>query len=139
MTYKEIIHAQGHENVTGTHASTWEVTSDDFLTPAGDCILGIEADRVPADFAEGFVEACREPEAKIVATLEVDGIVEKIEGRGDPEMELANDRSLVGRTSDYLDDRTIGIEMDKAATDLDRELIAHLADGASLTVTLAVE
>ncbi len=30
-----VIHARGHENVTAQHASTFEVTSDDFLTPAG--------------------------------------------------------------------------------------------------------
>ena len=52
----ETITASGHENVSGEHASTLEVTSDDFLTPAGDCILGIEADRVPAEFDPDFVD-----------------------------------------------------------------------------------
>jgi len=70
MTLEEVVQAQGHENVTGEHASTLEVTSDDFLTPAGDCILAIEADRVPADFDDEFVAACQDTDATITATIE---------------------------------------------------------------------
>ena len=50
----EVVRARGHENVTAEHVSTLEFTSDDFLTPAGDCILAVEADRVPADFDDAF-------------------------------------------------------------------------------------
>ena len=49
------VHASGHENVSATHGSTFEVTSDDWLTPAGDCILAVEADAVPAAFDDDFV------------------------------------------------------------------------------------
>ena len=65
----ETVHACGHENVTGTHASTWELTSDDWLTPAGDCIVGVEADPTPTEFDPTFVAACRDADATIVATL----------------------------------------------------------------------
>jgi len=46
----EVVCARGHEHVSATHASTFEVTTDDWLTPAGDCILAVEADRAPRDF-----------------------------------------------------------------------------------------
>jgi len=59
----EVIHARGHENVSAEHASTFEVTTDDFLTAAGDCILAIDADRAPADFDPDFVAACRDADA----------------------------------------------------------------------------
>ena len=134
----EVIHAQGHENVTAEHASTFELTTDDFLTPAGDCILGIEADRTPADFDEAFVTACQDPGATITATLAAAGHTEQIEGRGHPDLTFENDRSLVGRTSDYVDDRTIMVEADAAAGDLDRDLVAALADGAELSLSLVV-
>ncbi|MFC6725455.1 DUF371 domain-containing protein, partial [Halobium palmae] len=62
---EEVIHARGHEHVSAEHASTFEVTSDDWLTPAGDCILAVEADRVPADFDAKFVDACRDADARI--------------------------------------------------------------------------
>lgn len=136
---KEVIHARGHENVSATHASTFEVTSDDCLTPAGDCILGIEADRVPAAFDEEFVTACRHADATIVATLEVDGHTDRVSGQGHPDLTFASDRSLVCRTSEYVDDRTVAVGMDRAAGDLDRELVGALADGAELKLTLAVE
>ena len=136
---EEVIRARGHEHVSAEHASTFEVTSDDYLTPAGDCILGIKADRVPADFDSEFVAACRSADATIVVTLEAKGHVETITGRGHSDLSFESERSAVGRTSDYIDDRTILIEADEAAGDLSRDLVSALSDGAALTMTLTVE
>ena len=136
---EEVIHAQGHENVSAAHASTFEVTTDDYLTPAGDCILGIEADRAPADFDEKFVAACQHADATITATFETEEYAETVVGRGHPDLSFENDRSAVGRTSDYVDDRTILVGAEFAAEGFDRDLVAALADGADLTVTLTVE
>ncbi len=139
----ETIRARGHEHVTAEHASTFEFTTDDWLTPAGDCILGIGADRAPRDFGSAFREACRDPTATITATIRVDGPTTTHEatvtGRGDPDLTLLDDRSLVGRTSSYTDDeRTILVDADVAAADLDRDLVAALADGAPVTLRLTV-
>jgi hypothetical protein len=61
-------------------------------------------------------------------------------GRGDPGLNLLDDRSLVARTSDYTDDaRTVLVDADAAAADLDRELIEALAAGASVELRLSVE
>jgi hypothetical protein len=136
---EEVVHAVGHEHVTADHASTFELTTDDYLTPAGDCILGIEADRAPTDFDDDFIAACQSHDATIVATLAADGHTERIEGRGHPDLAFTNERSFVARTSDYVDDRTIMVGADAAATDVDRDLVAALADGAGLTMTLSVE
>ncbi|MFB6123098.1 MAG: DUF371 domain-containing protein [Haloferacaceae archaeon] len=136
---EEIVRAHGHENVTARHESTFEVTTDDWLTPAGDCIVGVDADRAPADFDPAFVDACRDCSARIVATVEVGDRVQRVTGRGDPELTFESDRSAVGRTSDYVDDRTVLVGADAAAADFDREVVAALADGAGLTLTLAVE
>ncbi|QFU84041.1 DUF371 domain-containing protein [Natronorubrum aibiense] len=135
----EIIHARGHENVSAEHASTFEVTTDDFLTPAGDCILAIDADRAPADFDPEFIEACQDVEATITVTIEAGGHADSVTGRGDPDLELTNERSLVGRTSEYVDDRTIMNDALFAADGFDRDLVATLADGAEATVTITVE
>jgi hypothetical protein len=136
---EEVVRARGHEHVAAEHASTLELTTDDYLTPAGDCILGIEADRAPADFDDAFVDACRNEDATITLVLETDAHRVEIEGAGHPDLELTNDRSMVARTSDYVDDRTIMVGADKAAADVDRELAAALADGAALTATLRVD
>ncbi|WP_135820339.1 DUF371 domain-containing protein [Halostella litorea] len=136
---EEVVRARGHDNVTAEHGSTFEVTTDDYLTPAGDCILAVEADRAPADFDPEFVEACRDENATITATFEAAGHVETVRGRGDPDLELTSERSMVGRTSDYVDERTFLLGADFPAVGFDRDLVAALADGADLTVTVTVE
>lgn len=135
----ETIRARGHEHVSAEHTSTLELTSDDWLTPAGDCILAIEADRTPAGFAEEFKQACAHADATIRIELEAEGYTETIVGRGDPDFTFEGDRSAVARTSDYVDDRTIAVGANKAAADLDRNLVAALSDGAVLTATITVE
>ncbi|WIV66059.1 DUF371 domain-containing protein [Natrialbaceae archaeon AArc-T1-2] len=138
MALEEVIHARGHEHISADHASTFEVTTDDYLTPAGDCILAICADRAPADFDPAFVEACRDPEATITMTIAADGYEETVTGRGDPDLEFASERSAVGRTSEYVDDRTVMLEAAFAAEGFDRDLVDALADGAEATIRLAV-
>jgi len=135
---EEVVHATGHEHVSAEHASTFEVTTDDFLTPAGDCILAIEADRAPGDFDESFVARCQDAAATVVATLAVDGRTVRVEGRGHPDLTFASERSAVARTSTYVDDRTVMVEADAAAQDVDREIADALAAGADLRLTLAV-
>jgi len=136
---REIIRARGHEHVAATHGSTFEVTTDDWLTPAGDCIVGIEADRSPADFDDAFVAACRDPEASITLTLEAGTASQRVRARGHPDLTFGSDRSAVVRTSSYVDDRTVAVGAEAAAADLDLDLVATLADGAALTLTLTVE
>ncbi len=136
---EERIRARGHENVTAEHGSTFEVTSDDWLTPAGDCILAVEADRTPADFDPAFVDACRDEDATISVTFETADHTETAVGSGHPDLAFEGDRSAVGRTSDYVDERTVVVDADKSAVDFDRDLVAALADGTEVTVTLRVE
>jgi hypothetical protein len=143
------IRAVGHPNVTATHASTLEVTTDDFLTPAGDCIVGIEADRAPADLDPDFVAACRDPDATIVANLAVgepgsDAVGDDpahtahITGAGHSDLTFASERGAVCRTSDHVDDRTVLVDADRAAVDMDRGLVDALATGAPVRMVLRV-
>lgn len=129
--------ATGHEHVTAAHTSTLEVTTDDYLTPAGDCIVGIRADRAPADFDPAFVATCQHADARIETTLAAGGNEQRIVGRGDPDLTFASERSAVWRTSEYVDDRTVAVGCDGAAADLDRSLVDALADSADLTVRIA--
>jgi hypothetical protein len=137
--HAETVRARGHDNVAATHGSTFEVTTDDWLTPAGDCIVGVAADRAPADFAPAFVDACRDRAATVTLTLRADGHETCVRARGHPDLTFASDRSLVVRTSDHVDDRTVAVAADAAAADLDRGLVAALAGGADLTARLRVE
>ncbi|WP_435127679.1 DUF371 domain-containing protein [Halobaculum sp. D14] len=137
--YEEVVRASGHEHVTAEHASTFELTSDDWLTPAGDCIVAVDADRVPADFDADFVAACQSRDADVTAEFEAAGVTDTVTGRGDPALTFDGDRSMVGRTSDYVDDRTVMVGADAAAADLNRKLVTALERGAPLTFTLRVD
>ncbi|WP_313695983.1 DUF371 domain-containing protein [Halorarum halobium] len=136
---EEVVRARGHEHVRAEHASTFELTTDGWLTPAGDCILAVEADSTPAEFDDEFVAACRDAEATITATFEAAGVEDVVTGRGHPELTFTGDRSLVGRTSEYVDGRTVMVDADGAAADLDRKLVTALSRGAPLTATFRVE
>ena len=136
---EEVIRATGHPNVLAEHTSTFEVTTDDYLTTAGDCILAIEADRAPADFDAEFVEACQNRDATITAELAVGDRTERITGSGHPDLSFESERSAVGRTSDHVDERTVMIDADSPALGVDREIVEALADGADATLTLSVE
>ena len=148
----EVVRATGHENVTAEHASTVEFTTDDWLTPAGDCIVGVAADRTPRDFSAEFREACRDAEATITAEIAVGSPDDEtvalddpahagaIVGRGDPDLTLLDDRSMVARTSAYTDDeRTVLVDGNAAAGDLDRDLVDALAAGAPAALRLTVD
>ena len=49
MAVRELIRCRGHPLVSSRHPTTFEVTKDEHLTAAGDCIIGIGADRGAAD------------------------------------------------------------------------------------------
>lgn len=136
---QEIVRAMGHENVSAEHASTFEVTTDDWLTPAGDCILAVEADRAPADFDPEFVAACRNEDATITVTFEADSHTEAVAGRGHPDLSFESERSMVGRTSEYTDERTFVVGAQKAANGFDREFVEALSADAELVVTIRVD
>ncbi len=135
---EERVRATGHANVSATHQSTFEVSTDDYLTPAGDCILGINADRAPADFDPAFVRACRSSDTRIEARLAIGEQSTSVLGRGHESLTFASDRSLVGRTSDYVDDRTVMVQANAAAADLPRDMVDQLAAGEPLQLALQV-
>ena len=133
------VRAHGHEHVTAEHGSTLELTAEDWLTPAGDCIVGVEADRTPSEFDPRF-RAAAAADVVLTATISVDAdcAPQTIVGRGDPTLSFASDRSLVIRSSEYVDDRTVMVGADHAAADLDRRLVTALSRGAPCQLTLRV-
>ena len=56
MEAVEVIRCRGHENVRGMHKSTFEITKEAELSPQGDCIVGVAADKGAADLSPKFRE-----------------------------------------------------------------------------------
>ncbi len=121
----EVIHCRGHENVRATHKSTLEFTKEDYLTPRGDCILCIEADRGINDLSEAFKAALKAGK-KLLIRIKVGDLAEEVLAEGSPELILDHEYSMVVRKSTYIDARTLAVRANKAARNIDRRLVEHL-------------
>jgi hypothetical protein len=122
---REVIHCRGHENVRATHRSTLEFTKEDYLTPRGDCILCIEADKGINDLSNEFKAALRAGK-KLLIRIKVGDLVDEVLAEGSPGLILDHDFSMVVRKSDYIDARTLAIRANKAARDIDRKIVELL-------------
>lgn len=135
---KETIICYGHENVRATHRSTLEITKEDYLTPRGDCIICIKATKSLKELSDELKEALKKG-AKIKIRIIVDDIVDELEAFGDERLSFESDVSMVIRKSDYVDGRTLAIRANKAAKDINRELVEKLKNpGQKVIVELIV-
>jgi len=122
---REVIHCRGHENVRATHKSTLEFTKEDYLTPRGDCILCIEADRGINDLSKEFKAALKAGK-KLLIRIRVGELVDEVLAEGSPDLILDHDYSMVIRKSTYIDGRTLAVRANKAAKDVDRRIVELL-------------
>ncbi len=118
--------AYGHENVIGEHKTTVEITTEDYLTKQGTCIVGVEANQKLSDLAPKIRELVTLETTKIVLVMEVAGIIEQVTGTGGQNLTYSDSVSMVARTSLYQCERTLMINADKAASDLSREFVRLL-------------
>ncbi len=131
-----LINARGHPNVLARHRATIELTTEDFLTRAGDCIIGVCADKTLAEFPKALKGHIRAGK-RVKITLECGGFKDVVTGEGDPRLTLSDKKSMVIRKSDYACGRTLCVRADKAAIDLDRRLIAALKEGKPLKAAVS--
>ncbi len=140
MKIVEELLAQGHPNVLAEHPTTFEITKESNLSRRGDCVIGVNATKSLRDLSNEFRNLCRYSESRILVELEATGIAESIEGRGAPKLTLKHPSDMVGRKSSFVSDRTIMIEADRAARDLNRDFIGALTSSdTKLRVRITVE
>jgi hypothetical protein len=136
---KEVIFAQGHENILATHKTTLEFTKDKHLTKKGDCIIAVAADKALADLSAEFKKTLRNTQAHLILLIEAGGISEQVEAQGAPKLILANPTDAVIRKSGYICNRTLAIHADKAAQNLSRDLAEKLKNPRqTVKITLMV-
>jgi hypothetical protein len=103
-------------------------------------VIAVQANKAPVDLSTEFRNLCKRDEARIMVELRAAGIVETIEGRGSRGLTLGHSSEIVGRKSTYVSDRTLMIRADKAACDIDRDLIRALkSPGTRLQITIIGE
>ncbi|CAD5244813.1 DUF371 domain-containing protein [Thermococcus camini] len=128
---REIIRCRGHENVRATHKSTLEFTKENYLTPRGDCILCIEADRGINDLSEDFKRALKAGK-RLLIRIRVGDLTDEVLAEGSPELILEHEYSMVIRKSTYVDARTLAIRANKAARDIDRKIVELLKNAETI-------
>jgi hypothetical protein len=132
--------ASGHPNILATHPATIEITKDPHLTQRGDCVIGVNASKGPRDFSQEFKRLCEHDDAKIQLELSAGGITESIQGMGSAKLTFTHPSECVGRKSIYASNRTVIVKADRAACDVNRELVALLTSPETrLRVLLKVE
>ena len=134
MNFK--IKAQGHENVLSLHKSTFEITKDKDLSLAGDCIIGLDIDKSMEDFPDEFKEKLANDDTKVIVELRTPNASDTIEGYGHHDLTLSHPTDIVCRKSTFVCSRTLMIKSNKAAIDLNRDLIKDLANGESMDVNI---
>jgi hypothetical protein len=115
--------AYGHENVIGEHKTTVEITTEDYLTKQGTCIVGVQATQKLSELSSEIRELVTLETTKIVLVMEVTGIREQVTGTGGKDLTYSDSTSMVARTSSFQCGRTLMINADKAASDLSREFV----------------
>ena len=134
MNFK--IKAKGHENVLSLHKSTFEITKDKELSLSGDCIIGLDIDKSMEDFPDEFKEKLANEDTKVIVELRTPNASDTIEGYGHHDLTLSHPTDIVCRKSTFVCSRTLMIKSNKAAIDLNRDLIKDLANGESMDVNI---
>ncbi len=129
MPKVEIITARGHENIRATHRTTFEITKDKEISKTADCIIGVKASKGLADISNEVKNKIKKSKKiKIEIKLPEYGLTETVMACGSTELKLTHPSDIVVRKSTFICDRTLAIKADKAARDLNREMISLLSD-----------
>ncbi len=115
----------------GTHRRTIEITCEDYLTPRGECIIGVSASKPLKEFSTEFKTLVRDTRTRILLILLSPPYMDIVKGWGHPDLTYESDKSIVIRRSSYTCSRTAMIRADKAAIDLDRRIIKLLSSDSS--------
>jgi uncharacterized protein len=116
----------GHPNVRSLHSKSIEITKDGYLTPKGDCIIGIKANKACTDLEESIRLGLK----SISSIVKMEVIVEDesfiIKGRGDDRLSMLNPHDIVIRRTNFVCPRTMSVLCDKASSDIPRVLVSLL-------------
>ena len=118
----------GHPNIRSLHAKTIEITKDEHLTPRGDCIIGVKANKACADLDESFKHRLKSNLSIIRIEIMVGDKSFIISGRGDERLSMLNSNDIVIRKTNFVCPRTMSVLCDKASSDMPRKLVRILQD-----------
>ena len=139
MIHEYTFKTKGHKNITSMHKSTLEFTTDKELTLNGDCIIGLDSETTLEKLPKDIKNKLLTDNSKITIILKTTNHSDIIKGEGSSKLILNHPTDMVCRKSNYICDRTLLINADKAAKDIDRNLINDLKNGNDLIITIKAD
>jgi hypothetical protein len=130
----ERISFRGHPMIRSLHPTTIEITTEEHLSPRGDCIIGVGAQKGCSRLDPAVKSALRREGTAVVLRFMAGGETFIVKAKGDPRLELSHPHDMVVRRSDFVSDRTLAVGADFAARDLPRTLIGKLKDPRTVGV-----
>ena len=112
--------------VLATHGRTIEITTEEHLTPKGDCILGVRAEKGLADVSAPLKKALLSDAVRVRFTIKAPGGEFSFMARGSPSLTFEDRADIVIRKSSFVCGRTIAVGAGSAASDLPRALVGSL-------------
>lgn len=128
MKAYDIIIARGHPNIKATHKTTIEITKENYLTPRGDCIIGVASNKSANDLRPELKNILKQDNTIAVFILYVGELMDYILATGSKNLLIQDEKKLIIRKSTYIEPATIAIRSNKAAKDIDRRMVEKLRD-----------
>ncbi|MFL6492474.1 MAG: DUF371 domain-containing protein [Nitrososphaera sp.] len=118
----------GHPNVRSLHAKTIEITKDEHLTPRGDCIIGVRANKACEDLDEALKHRLKSNSAVVRIEIMVGDESFIITGMGDHRLSMLNPHDIVIRRTSFACPRTMSVLCNKASSEVPRKIVETLQD-----------
>jgi uncharacterized protein len=118
----------GHPNVRSLHAKTIEITKDEHLTPRGDCIIGVRANKACEDLDEALKHRLKSNSAVVRIEIMVGDESFIITGMGDHRLSMLNPHDIVIRRTNFACPRTMSVLCNKASSEVPRKIVETLQD-----------
>ena len=131
VLYSDEVEFRGNPMVRSLHRNTIEVTKDPHLTPKGDCIIGVNADKGLSELSSSVKEAIVTENSKLILTIEVPPHSFVVRATGGTNLTLESHEEMVIRRSSFVSPRTLALNADAAAKDLPRHMVEALRDPRS--------
>ena len=113
---------KGHPNIRAEHNRTIEFTKDPDLTERGDCIIGVSCDFDPQE-----VKKLR---GKVRIRVRLGDLEDSFSAYINPNFD--DDNEIVFRKSGVRTVRTLGTQLNKGSSRLDRSIVERMKDPSSI-------
>ena len=115
----------GHKNILSLNQNSLEFTKDKDLTLNGDCIVGVNS-----DFKLNEIKSLIKEYDTIKIRIISDDLIEEI--MCNVNKNFNSDHEIVVRRSNFISDRTLGINADKSSFEINRKIINKLKDSSNI-------